>query len=268
MVTEPTESLRDQLVFLGTGTSVGVPTLGCDCRVCQSSDPRNKRLRSSIVMGLPEGNLLVDTPPDLRTQLLREQIPLIHAVAYTHAHADHLFGLDDVRLFPFRLGHSMPLYCEAVVEQQIRQSFNYAFMDLPQTHSGSVPQLEFRRITTEPFQVLGATLQPIRLLHGPRFQVLGFRIGDIAYCTDVKTIPEMSWPLLRGLRVLILDTLRRTPHATHMHLDAAIETIEQLQPEQAYLTHLSHDLDHEATEAQLPTHIRLAYDGLRINLHA
>jgi phosphoribosyl 1,2-cyclic phosphate phosphodiesterase len=263
---DPSESVRGKLIFLGTGTSVGVPTLGCSCAVCTSQDPRNNRTRCAIVLELPEGNLLVDTPPDLRTQLLREKIPLVHAIAFTHGHADHLFGLDDVRLFPFRLGHAMPLYCEDVVEQQIRKSFDYAFSDLPETHPGATPRLEFCRIDTNAFSVLGARVQPIRLLHGPRFQVLGFRVGNVAYCTDVKEIPSESWQLLQGLDVLILDTLRARPHPTHMNLTESLHAIEKIAPKLAYLTHISHELDHQVTEASLPPSIRLAYDGLRIDL--
>ena len=259
-------NLRGQLVFLGTGTSVGVPTLGCECAVCTSHDHRNNRTRCAIVMGLPEGNLLIDTPPDLRTQLLRERIPLVHAVAFTHGHADHLFGLDDVRLFPFRLGHAMPLFCEEEVEAQIRRAYDYAFSELPETHPGSAPQLEFRRIGLTPFSVLGETVRPIRLLHGPRFQVLGFRIGRVAYCTDVKTIPEISWPLLENLDILVLDTLRIREHPTHMNLTESLAVVARIKPRLTLLTHLSHDLDHATTESTLPTYVRLAYDGLRVTL--
>ncbi len=253
-------------MFLGTGTSVGVPTIGCECTVCTSGDDRNNRLRCAIAIGLPGGNLLIDTPPDLRTQLLRARISLIHAIAFTHAHADHLFGLDDVRLFPFRLGHAVPIYCEAVVEAQIRKAYFYAFSDQPHTHPGAAPQLEFRQITTEPFETLGATITPIRLHHGPRFQVLGFRIGRVAYCTDVKSIPPESMPLLEGLDVLVLDTLRRTPHPTHLCLEESLSLIAQLRPKRTYLTHISHELEHASTEAELPSSVRLAYDNLRIPL--
>lgn len=261
-----TSDIRGQLILLGTGTSVGVPSIGCGCAVCQSPDPCNKRTRSSVVVGLPEGNLLIDTSPDLRQQLLRERIGLIHAVLYTHEHADHLFGLDDVRLFPFHLGHAVPLLCEEQVETRIRKSFDYAFPELPPTHVGAIPQLEFRRITTEPFETLGARITPIRLLHGPRFQVLGFRIGNVAYCTDTNRIPEASWPLLDGLDVLILDALRLRPHATHFSIDEAVDVARRTGARQTYFTHISHDLDHASTNARLPAGMALAYDGLRIAL--
>jgi phosphoribosyl 1,2-cyclic phosphate phosphodiesterase len=258
--------LRGQMVLLGTGTSVGVPAIGCGCEVCQGGHPKNQRSRSSVVVGLPEGNLLIDTSPDMRMQLLRERIGRIHAVLYTHEHADHIFGLDDLRLFPFYLGHPVPLYCEAKVEERIRKSFDYAFLDQTPTHAGAAPQLTFHRITHEPFMVLGARVVPIPLIHGPRFRVLGFRFGNVAYCTDANEIPESSWPLLEDLDVLILDALRRAPHVTHFSLEEAIAVANRVQPKQTYFTHVSHDLDFEETNAQLPPGMALAYDGQRIPL--
>lgn len=258
--------LRGELVLLGTGTSVGVPSIGCPCDVCQSGHPKNQRTRCAVMLGLPEGNLLIDTPPDLRSQLLREKIGIAHAVLYTHEHADHLFGLDDLRLFPFYLGHAVTLYCEAKVEARIRQSFDYAFIEVPLTHVGAVPQLEFHRITTEPFVVLGARVTPIRLTHGPRFTVLGFRVGNVAYCTDTSAIPAESWPLLEGLDVLIIDALRSRPHATHFSLQEAIEVSLRVKPKQTLFTHISHELDHDATNAMLPPGMALAYDGQRVPL--
>src|SRR5690348_12315087 len=151
------------MILLGTGTSIGVPVIGCGCSTCTSENPRNKRLRCSLVLGLPEGNLLVDTTPDLRTQLLREQIGIIHATLFTHDHADHVFGLDDLRLFPYYLGHPMPVYCEEQVEARIRKSFDYAFTEEAQNYAGGVPQIDFRRITTEPFTLLGQSVVSIRL---------------------------------------------------------------------------------------------------------
>ncbi|MCE9552722.1 MAG: MBL fold metallo-hydrolase [Planctomycetes bacterium] len=262
-----TTDITGELIVLGSGTSVGVPALGCGCPVCTSSDPRNRRLRSSVILGLPEGNLLIDTTPDLRTQLLREKIGIVHAVAFTHSHADHLFGLDDVRLFPLYLGHAMPLYCQADVEDQIRRSFDYAFTDLEPTHVGSVPQLSFVRIGDGPFEVLGARVIPIPLTHG-RFNVLGFRVGNVAYCTDTNGIPAASWPLLEGLDTLILDALRLRPHPTHFSLDEAIEAARRIGARQTYFTHMTHDLEHAETEAALPPGMALAYDGLHVPLAA
>ena len=240
--------------------------MGCGCPVCMSENPRNKRLRSSVILGLPQGNLLIDTTPDLRTQFLREGLGVAHAVAYTHEHADHLFGLDDLRLFAYRIGGPVPLYCEPNVEQRIRQSFDYAFNNGPQTHSGAIPQLEFRTIGLEPFEVLGATIQPVRLMHGPHYQVLGFRVGNVAYCTDTNLIPEASYELLAGVEVLILDALRKEPHATHFNVHGALQAIERIAPQRALLTHVSHDLEYEQTNQVLPAGVELAYYGQRVAL--
>jgi phosphoribosyl 1,2-cyclic phosphate phosphodiesterase len=254
------------MILLGTGTSVGVPAIGCGCEVCQSENPKNRRTRASVILGLPDGNLLIDTAPDMRQQLLRERIGIVHAVLYTHEHADHIFGLDDLRLMQFYLGGPVPLVCEAKVEERIRKSYDYAFADRVKTHPGAVPALTFRRITDEPFEVLGARFTPVRMQHGPNFDVLGFRIGNVAYCTDTNAIPSASMDLLQGLEVLVLDALRPHGHATHFGLDEAIEVARQLSPRQTYFTHMSHELEHEATNAALPPNMALAYDGQRIPL--
>ena len=258
--------ITGQLVILGTGTSVGVPALGCPCDICASTNPKNNRTRCAVALGLPEGTLLVDTPPDLRTQLLREKIGLAHAVLYTHEHADHLFGLDDLRLFPFHLGGPVPLYCESKVEERIRKSFDYAFHDKANTHPGATPQLVFETITTEPFEVLGQPVIPLRMEHGPRFEVLGFRFGNVAYCTDTNRIPPESMALLEGLDVLILDALRPRPHVTHLSLDEAVEIAKELKPKRTLFTHISHELEHERTNEWLPDGMELAYDGQRVPL--
>jgi phosphoribosyl 1,2-cyclic phosphate phosphodiesterase len=261
-----TTDIRGQMILLGTGTSVGVPMVGCGCRVCTSDNPRNKRTRCSVIVGLPNGNLLIDTSPDVREQLLRERIGIVHAVLYTHEHADHVYGLDDLRLMQFYLGGPVPLYCEPRVEGRIRKSFDYAFMDLAHSHLGAVPQLAFHRIGLEPFKLLGARIVPVRLKHGNRFDVLGFRIGNVAYCTDANSIPPESMERLTGLDVLVLDALRPRGHATHFSLKEAIEVARQLVPRQTYFTHMSHELEHEATNAALPPSMALAHDGLRIPL--
>lgn len=260
-----TSDIRGQLIFLGTGTSVGVPVIGCGCATCTSTDPRNARLRCSLALGLPEGNLLVDTPPDLRTQLLRERLGVVHSVLYTHDHADHVFGLDDVRLFPYYLGHPLPVYCEEQVENRIRKSFDYAFVPAAQAYGGGVPQIDFHRIATEPFEVLGAKIIPFRLAHG-RFRVLGFRFGNIAYCTDTNEIPPESLALLADLDVLVLDALRHKSHPTHYSLDEAVAVAQKVGARRTYFTHMSHELEHVATNASLPEGMELAYDGLRLPL--
>jgi phosphoribosyl 1,2-cyclic phosphate phosphodiesterase len=219
-----------------------------------------------VILGLPDGNLLIDTSPDLREQLLREQIGLVHAVLYTHEHADHIFGLDDLRLMQFYLGGPVPLYCEPAVEARIRKSFDYAFESPADLHRGAVPQLAFRRIGLDPFEVLGAWVTPIRLKHGKRFDVLGFRFGNVAYCTDANAIEPESMERLAGLDVLVLDALRPRGHATHFSLEEALEVARQLAPKKTYFTHMSHELEHEATNAALPAGTALAHDGLRIEL--
>ncbi|MEX2317361.1 MAG: MBL fold metallo-hydrolase [Pirellulales bacterium] len=261
-----TTDIRGQMILLGTGTSVGVPAIGCGCEVCRSQNPRNRRTRASAIVGLPGGNLLIDTSPDLRQQLLREQIGIVHAVLYTHEHADHVFGLDDLRLMQFHLGGPVPLYCEAKVEDRIRKSYDYAFAPPADLHAGAVPQLSFGRIGVETFEVLGERVTPVRLKHGPRFDVLGFRFGNVAYCTDVNAISGESMERLKGLDVLILDALRQKAHATHFGLDEAIDVARALAPQQTFFTHMSHELEHEATNRALPAGMALAYDGQRITL--
>jgi phosphoribosyl 1,2-cyclic phosphate phosphodiesterase len=255
-----------RLVILGSGTSTGVPVIGCDCRVCLSDDPRNARMRASVLMSFPRGNLLIDTTPEMRLQLLRERVRQVHAIAFTHAHADHLFGLDDARLFPKYIGGPVPIYCEAETEKSIRNIFHYAFHERAgKIPSGGVPRIEFERIGPGvAFEALGQTVLPIRLEHGP-FKVLGFRVGNLAYCTDVSRIPSESWPLLEGLDTLILDALRPEPHPTHFSRDEALAAIERLKPRRAYLTHLSHSFDHGPTESTLPPQVALAYDGLTLD---
>lgn len=266
-----TTDITGQMILLGTGTSVGVPSIGCGCEVCTSTNPKNNRTRCSAILGLPEGNLLIDTSPDMRQQLLRERIGLVHAVAYTHEHADHLFGLDDLRLMQFYLDGPLLLYCEEVVEQRIRKSFDYAFNLLPNLHKGAVPKVDFRRIGPvnggwEPFEVLGTKVTAVRQNHGPNFDTLGFRVGDVAYCTDVNAMPDDSKEQLQGLDTLVLDALRPEGHSTHFSLAEAISLAEELEPRMTYFTHMAHSLDHEATNASLPAGMELAYDGLRIDL--
>ena len=255
-----------QLVFLGSGTSSGVPTLGCDCAVCTSTDPRNHRTRPSVLVRLPAGDVLIDTTPEMRMQLLRERVGFVHAIVYTHAHVDHLYGLDDARLFPRHIGGPVPVYCEADVEATIRTVFSYAFTESARRQpSGGIPQVDFHRIEPgQPFTLLGQEFLPLRLEHG-RFRVLGFRIGNLAYCTDVSRIPDESWPLLEGLDVLVLDALRHDPHPTHFNLTQALAVVERLRPGRTYFTHLSHQFDHGPTENALPPGVALAYDGLSLD---
>lgn len=252
-----------KFTFLGTGASMGVPVVGCSCVVCSSIDPRDQRNRCAVVIQTPAGNLLIDTPPELRLELLRARIPLVHAVLFTHFHADHVFGLDDLRPLPRLLGGPVPMYCTHEVERLLRQSFFYAFNPAADSlPAGFLPKLTFRNIDEKtPFEALGETITPIELEHA-HFSVLGFRIRDVAYCTDVNRIPRESWPKLEGLKVLVLDALRQRPHAGHFSIEEALEVIERVQPEKAYLTHLSHEVEHAEVSKTLPPGVELAYDGL------
>ena len=262
----PETSLSNQglVTFLGTGTSVGVPAIGCDCEICQSDDPRNNRMRCAITVRLPGGTLLIDTPPDLRSQLIRERIRLVHAVVYTHEHADHIFGLDDLRLIPFRLGHAVPLYCTETVETNLRRAYAYAFAEREDTHPGATPKLQFSRIDDSPFEVLGTSVLPIPMKHGPHFKVLGFRIGDFAYCTDTNYIPPESIERLRGVKTLVIGALRHEPHPTHFNLAEAIEVAGKVGAETTLLTHTGHQLDYQKTCDWLPDGIEMAFDGMQV----
>jgi phosphoribosyl 1,2-cyclic phosphate phosphodiesterase len=249
--------------FLGTGTSVGVPMLGCDCEVCRSENPRNSRYRSSALISTQRGHVLIDSGPELRLQLLRERVPLIHAVLYTHYHADHLMGLDDLRLFPRLLGGPLPVYCTEQVEEVIRRTFPYAFAsELQHLPYGALPRLEFRRIGAEPFEVLFHRVVPIPLKHS-WYDVLGFRFDTVGYCTDVNEIPDSSWALLEGLDVLIIDCLRARPHPAHFSLEQALAVIDRLKPKKAYLTHMAHEMDYDRINPTLPSNVEMAYDGLK-----
>lgn len=263
-VPETSPEFQGLVTLLGTGTSVGVPAIGCDCEVCQSGDPKNNRTRCAITIRLPYGTILVDTPPDLRIQLLRERIRLVHAVLYTHEHSDHVFGLDDLRLIPFRLGHAVPLYCTETVENHIRRAFAYAFADREDTHPGATPKLEIRRIDQTPFEALRTPIVPIPMKHGPHFDVLGYRFGDFAYCTDTNQIPPASHERLAGIKTLVIGALRHEPHPTHFNIEAAIEVAEKVGAERTILTHTGHTLDYHKTNAYLPDGIEMGFDGMQI----
>lgn len=251
-----------KVTFLGTGTSHGVPMIGCDCAVCRSDNPRNKRTRASVLVEIDGVNLLIDTTPELRIQTLREEIRHVDAVLFTHAHADHIFGLDDVRRFNDLSGNAMPCYGSAETLKTIRRVFEYVFV--PTQVGGGKPALDLIEVDTL-FNIREVSIQPVQVLHG-KLNVLGYRIGGFAYVTDVSCIPESSMQLLTGLDALVLGVLRPQPHETHFSLAEGLEVVERLQPKSAYFTHIAHKLDHETTNASLPPHIRLSYDGLRIDL--
>jgi phosphoribosyl 1,2-cyclic phosphate phosphodiesterase len=249
------------VTVLGSGTSSGVPTIGCTCAVCHSPDPRDNRLRPSILVRFQDRNIVIDTTPDFRAQVLRAGLERLDAVVYTHAHADHILGLDDVRPFNFRQGR-IPMYASATTFETIRRIFDYAFDDHP--HTSHVPKLDVNFIGDEAFDVAGLRFEPIPVLHG-KATVLGFRFGNVAYLTDHSEIPASSMEKLQGLDVLFLDALRHKPHPTHSTVAASIATAQLLKPARTYFTHICHDLPHAETEASLPEGIFLAWDGLEIH---
>jgi phosphoribosyl 1,2-cyclic phosphate phosphodiesterase len=249
------------ITVLGSGTSVGVPTIGCDCSVCTSADPRDQRLRPSVLIQYAGRNVVIDTTPDFRQQALRTGIRRLDAVLFTHAHADHVMGLDDVRPFNFKQPEPLPIYGTDATLENIRGAFRYIF-ELTQAES-SIPRIVTHTLTGQPVELHGLVFTPVPLKHG-RGDVLGFRFGRAAYLTDHSEIPGESLALLRDLDVLFLDALRHKPHPTHTTVQRSLEYVEQLRPQRAFFTHISHDLPHERTEARFPAHVRLAYDGLQI----
>lgn len=242
---------------------MGVPTLGCNCRVCTSTDPRDTRTRPSVMIEFSGHRVLIDTGPDFRAQALREGIDSVDAVLYTHSHADHILGLDDLRPLTFRPEKKTPLYADDETANVLERIFDYTFSsDSIYPHRARV---ELRRIHNPmgAVEIAGAIFQRVPLKHG-RLDVAGYRFGNAAYLTDVSEIPGESVPLLQGLDVLILDALRKTPHPSHSNLENSIALVAQLKPRQTWFTHMGHELHHAETDAELPPHIRLAYDGLRI----
>ncbi|QNE39814.1 MBL fold metallo-hydrolase [Hymenobacter sp. NBH84] len=254
-----------QITFLGTGTSQGVPVIGCHCPVCRSVDYRDKRLRVAVHVQVAGKSIVIDSGPDFRQQMLRERIEQLDALVFTHEHKDHTAGLDDIRSYNFLQQRDMPLYAEPRVLNQLRQEFAYIFAE---NKYPGVPRVKTIPITsdTEVFLVEGVPFQPIRALHY-RLPVLGYRIGDFTYITDANYLTEEALTQVRGSRVIVLNALRHEKHISHFSLPEALELLEDLAPEQAYLTHISHQLGlHHEVEATLPDFVRLAYDGLQIML--
>lgn len=250
------------ITVLGSGTSVGVPTIGCHCAVCSSDDPRDKRLRPSVYVKYGERGVLIDTTPDFRQQALRARIERVDAILFTHSHADHIMGLDDVRPFNFKQGGVIPIYGAAETIDNICRCFRYIF-DARYAES-AVPRLVTNVFDSAPIDLFGVHFTPIRLWHGKSI-VYGFRFGGAAYLTDHSDIPEESMRQLSGLDVLFLDALRHRPHPTHSTVERSLQSVEKLAPRRAFFTHICHDLPHARTEELLPPHVRLAYDGLEIN---
>ncbi len=251
------------VTFLGTGTSHGVPMIGCRCTVCQSANPKDKRTRSSILISIGSSrdkrNILIDTTPDLYQQSLANDIRRVDAVVYTHAHADHIFGVDDLRCFNFLTGNTIPMYGSAETLQRLRECFGYIWQKPPYA-GGGIPLLKLRPLKRK-VTLFGLTLNVIPVFHGKSL-IYGFRFNDVAYLTDTSGIPPASLKRLRGLEILILDALRHRGHPTHYSLSEAVEVVNQLKPKRAFFTHIAHDLGHDEVNASLPRNMALAHDGL------
>lgn len=256
-----------RLTFLGTGTSFGVPQIGCECAVCRSTDPRDKRTRSGAVLEAAGSTLLIDTPPELRLQLIAAGFSHIDAVIYTHEHADHINGIDDLRIFSVRQRKPLPLYGPEETLDRLRASFNYIFDDSIRPYEGtSKPRLTLHR--TDPdrlLQIAGVDVLPLAFQHG-HLRVFGYRFGSLAYLTDIKEIPSPERERLQGLDVLVLNALWWRSHPTHLSIGEAIETAQQLHARRTYLTHLTHETGHSELETRLPPGIFPAYDGLTVEV--
>ena len=257
-----------KIEVLGSGTSVGVPTIGCACRVCTSKDPRDRRLRPSVLIrfnaGNVERNVIVDTSPDFRQQVLNAGVRRLDAVLYTHDHADHIMGLDDIRPFNYKRKDRIPVYASGATLNSLRRVFPYGFAG-EGTHPGGVPRLDGRVVDGSPIEVCGMAFQPFAVQHGHK-EILGYRFGRAAYVTDQTGFPRESLPWLQDLDVLFLGALRHEPHPSHSTVAEALAWVKRLRPTRAFLTHMCHALPHEETNRRLPDGVSLAYDGLRIRV--
>jgi phosphoribosyl 1,2-cyclic phosphate phosphodiesterase len=255
-----------EVLFLGTGTSHGVPMIGCRCAVCSSRDPRDKRTRPSVVVTLDSGaRLLIDTATDLRAQALAHGVERLDAVLYTHSHADHIFGFDEIRRFNHLTGRVLPIFADAETLADLRRTFAYAF-DERTPKGGGLPQVEPVEVAG-PFEVFGTTVVPVPIRHGDR-TILGYRIGPFAYLTDCSGIPDESFALLGGLDIAVVGALRHRPHPTHFTLEQAVAAARRIAARRTFFTHMCHDLGHEATMALLPAGMALAHDGLTLTMRA
>lgn len=256
--------MQATLTFLGTGTSMGVPTLGCTCAVCTSTDPHNKRTRPSVAIAYNNSTVLIDTGQEFRIQAMREGITSVDAVLYTHAHADHVLGLDDLRPLTFKRDHPVPLYADAETSETIRRIFEYTFRT--ENRYPTSARVELKELSTEigtTVKIHGATFERIQVTHG-RQQIAGYRFGKTAYLTDMSDVPDSSVERLQNLDILILDALRREPHPSHSNLENSVRIARKIGAKKTFFTHISHDLDHKNTNLELPSEIQLAYDGLKL----
>lgn len=252
--------MKARLTVLGSGTSMGVPTIGCECKVCTSPDPHDRRTRPSVLLQYNGHFVLIDSTPDFREQALRERIARLDAVLYTHAHADHILGLDDLRPLTFKREQKVPLYADDATAKIIERMFTYVFD--PESTYSTRPQVTLHRLNGT-LELFGARFQPLKVLHGDS-AITAYRFGSAAYLTDFSTIPGETMSALQGLDVLFLDALRRRPHPTHSSLDESLRIVQQLKPQRTFFIHMSHDLGHEETNRSLPASVQLAYDGLKL----
>lgn len=254
---------QTQVRFLGTGTSQGIPMIACSCEVCRSTDPCDQRLRVSMHIETQGKSFIIDTGPDFRQQILRAGIQRVDAVLYTHEHKDHTAGMDDIRGFNYAQKSSIPLYAQAPVIDQLKREFAYAFAE--DKYPG-VPEIEVHEITNQPFVIAGVSIIPILVKHY-FLDVLGFRFGDFTYITDANFIVDEELEKVKGSKVLVINALRKTTHISHFTLDEALEVIDKIKPEKAYITHISHMMGlHAEVEKELPPHVHLAYDGLTLHV--
>lgn len=252
------------LTFLGTGTSQGIPVVACDCNVCQSADSKDKRLRSSVMVETEGKRIIIDCGPDFRQQMLREQIRSIDAILITHAHIDHIGGLDDVRAFNYILQRPADVFASREVQKEIKRKFSYAFV--ADKYPG-VPEINLHLIGNRQFDASGITVQPVKALHFKDHFVFGFRIGDLTYITDAVDIHEKELKKIEGSKVIVINALRKRKHYSHFNLSEAISILETLRPEQGFLTHISHQMGcYEEVQKELPSFIKQAYDGLKVEI--
>jgi phosphoribosyl 1,2-cyclic phosphate phosphodiesterase len=268
LIPGPCITMHATLTFLGSGTSMGVPTLGCPCEVCTDAyrpGSPNRRTRPSILLHYNQKNVLIDTGQDFHVQAIRENLRSVDAVLYTHGHADHVLGMDDLRPLSFHNPAGLPLYADDATAAIIERIFEYTFRKVDRYPTSA--RVEMHRLPTgigTHIELFGADFLRVPVTHG-RNTIAGYRFGSAAYLTDMSDIPAESLPYLQNLDILILDALRREPHPSHSHLSKSIELVEKIAPSRAYFTHISHDLDHLTTNAALPSNIRLAHDGLQLD---